>query len=99
MTTDYDTPRRTVIDDDEGVLPELRERGAELQLGELDVDEDELAESFELPGADLSGEELSVHVVPMQPDEFWCKRCFLVYHRSRLASSLDGTPVCRDCAE
>jgi hypothetical protein len=100
MTTDYDAPRRTVIDDDaEDVLPELRERDAELQLGELDVDEAELAESFELPGADLSGEELSVHVAPMQPDEFWCQSCFLVYHRSRLASSPDGTPICRDCAE
>lgn len=51
--------------------------------------------SWALPGADLSAEELSVHVVPMQPDEFWCESCFLVYHRSCDVSSLDGTPICR----
>lgn len=34
MTTDYDAPRRAVIDDDdEDALSELRQRGPELQLG------------------------------------------------------------------
>ena len=53
-----------------------------------DVDETELAESLELPGADLSnlsGEELTVRVLPKQDDEFTCSVCFLVHHRSRLA--------------
>jgi len=30
------------------------------------------------PGADLSGEELSVRVVPKQADEFTCSACFLI---------------------
>jgi hypothetical protein len=62
------------------------------------VDEAELAESLELPGADLSGEELSVRVLPRQSDEFTCSRCFLVHHRSQLASEKNGQLVCRDCA-
>jgi hypothetical protein len=57
-----------------------------------------VAEGFELPGADLSGEELTVRVLPMQTDEFRCSRCFLVHHRSQLAEERDGQPVCRECA-
>jgi len=36
-----------------------------------------------LPGADVSHEELLVQVVPIQADEFTCKSCFLVHHRSQ----------------
>ncbi|NKS90039.1 DUF4193 family protein [Rhodococcus hoagii] len=50
------------------------------------------------PGADLSGEELSVRVVPKQADEFTCASCFLVHHRSRLASEENGVMICMDCA-
>ena len=56
------------------------------------------AEGFELPGADLSGEELSVRVLPRQADEFTCSRCFLVHHRSQLAYEKDGQLVCTECA-
>ena len=61
---------------------------------------DEAAEGFELPGADLSREELSVHVVPQLEDEFTCSECFLVHHRSQLAfvDEATGLPVCADCA-
>ena len=62
------------------------------------MDEAELNENLELPGADLSGEELTVRVVPKQEDEFTCSSCFLVHHRSRLAGERNGLPVCRDCA-
>ena len=64
----------------------------------IDVDEAELNENLELPGADLSGEELTVRVLPKQEDEFTCSSCFLVHHRSRLAGQRNGQPVCRDCA-
>ena len=64
----------------------------------VDVDETELAEDLELPGADLSNEELSVRVLPRQADEFTCSRCFLVHHRSQLASEKNGQSVCRECA-
>ncbi|MCV7441301.1 DUF4193 domain-containing protein [Mycobacterium paraense] len=53
---------------------------------------------FELPGADLSSEELSVTVIPQRADEFTCSSCFLVQHRSRMRKSGSGLPVCADCA-
>ena len=52
---------------------------------------------FELPGADLSGEELAVTVTPQRSDEFTCSSCFLVQHRSRLRRSSSGCPICADC--
>ncbi|MFL6076697.1 MAG: DUF4193 domain-containing protein [Mycobacteriales bacterium] len=97
MATDYDAPRR---DDDlgEDSLEELKARRADAQSAVVDVDEAEVVEGFELPGADLSGEELTVRVLPMQNDEFRCSSCFLVHHRSQLAGERNGMPVCRDCA-
>ena len=99
MATDYDAPRRTESDDvSEDSLEELKARRNEAQSSVVDIDETDTAESFELPGADLSGEELSVRVVPKQADEFTCSSCFLVHHRSRLASDANGQLVCMDCA-
>ena len=83
MATDYDAPRRTETEDlNEDSLEELKARRSEAQSSAVDVDETDTAESFELPGADLSGEELSVRVIPKQADEFTCSSCFLVYHLS-----------------
>ncbi|MGH4013731.1 MAG: DUF4193 domain-containing protein [Pseudonocardiaceae bacterium] len=99
MATDYDAPRRNETDElAEDSLEELKARRNEAQSGAVDVDESESAESFELPGADLSGEELTVRVLPKQADEFTCSSCFLVHHRSRLAEERNGRLVCRDCA-
>jgi hypothetical protein len=99
MATDYDAPRRTETDEtSEDSLEELTARRNEAQSAVVDVDETESAESFELPGADLSGEELSVRVIPKQADEFTCSSCFLVHHRSRLASEKKGVMICTDCA-
>jgi hypothetical protein len=98
MTTDYDAPRGTETDDvSEDSLGDLTARHTKAQLAVVDVDESESAESFELPGADLSGEELSVRVIPKQADEFTCSSCFLVHHRSRLASEKDGIMICTEC--
>ena len=76
MATDYDAPRRGDVDElNEDSIEELKARRAEAQSGSIDVDETELAESLELPGADLSsmsGEELTVRVLPKQSDEFTC---------------------------
>ena len=64
-----------------------------------DDDENAIAEDYELPGADLSNEDASVTVIPMQGDEFICSQCFLVKHRSQLAYTTDdGQPVCKECA-
>ena len=99
MATDYDAPRRTESEDlNEDSLEELKARRSEAQSSSVDVDESDTAESFELPGADLSGEELSVRVIPKQADEFTCSSCFLVQHRSRLASEKNGVMICTDCA-
>ena len=51
-----------------------------------------------MAGADLSGEEMSVRVVPRQADEFTCTSCFLVHHRSQLATDGKNGPVCTECA-
>jgi hypothetical protein len=99
MATDYDAPRRGEADElSEDSIEELKARRAEAQSGTIDIDEVELNEALELPGADLSGEELTVRVLPKQDDEFTCSRCFLVHHRSRLAREKDGQYICRDCA-
>src|SRR6185437_1946295 len=57
MATDYDTPRKVDEDLGEDSLEELKARRADRQGGTFDGDEADLAESFELPGADLSNEE------------------------------------------
>ncbi|MFZ0323881.1 MAG: DUF4193 domain-containing protein [Actinomycetes bacterium] len=98
MATDYDTPRKTDDELNEDSLEELKARRADLAASTVDVDETELAESLELPGADLSNEELTVRVVPRQADEFTCSRCFLVKHRSQLAKEVKGQAVCHDCS-
>ena len=99
MATDYDAPRRSQDDDlAEDSLEELKARRVDASSGSVDADEAETAEAFELPGADLSNEELSVRVIPRQADEFTCSRCFLVHHRSQLATEKGGQLICKECA-
>lgn len=99
MATDYDAPRRSESEEvTEDSLEELKARRNEAQSGVVDADESEIAENFELPGADLSGEEMTVKVLPKQADEFTCSSCFLVHHRSRLSEERNGRLICRDCA-
>ncbi|WP_431232020.1 DUF4193 domain-containing protein [Mycolicibacterium psychrotolerans] len=96
MTVDYDAPRRTQAEPEEESLEDLAGRRKDTATAVIDIDEAEAADSFELPGADLSDEELTVRVIPKQADEFTCSSCFLVHHRSRLA---DATSlICTDCA-
>jgi Domain of unknown function (DUF4193) len=95
-TTDYDVPRRPLVDLEEDSLDELKSRRAAATSS--DLDEGDALDGFELPGADLADEELTVAVVPMRADEFRCSRCFLVHHRSQLASKRNGENVCRECS-
>jgi len=98
MATDYDAPRKTEEDVSEESIEELKtRRTATTQSAVVDEDEAEAADSFELPGADLSGEELLVRVLPPQADEFTCASCFLVRHRSQIALEKDGLAYCTDC--
>ncbi len=39
-----------------------------------------------------------MRVLPRQADEFMCSQCFLVHHRSQLASDSGGQLVCTECA-
>jgi hypothetical protein len=96
--TDYDAPRRPVVELEEDSLEELQARRAGAQSPVLDLDETDVAEGFELPGADLSNEELIVSVVPMLSDEFRCSRCFLVHHRSQRTTGRHGQEICSECA-
>lgn len=98
MATDYDASRKTEEEQKEESLEARRLTLGEQDKtsGKVDEDEAELAESFELPGADLSHEVLSVEVTPKQADEFTCTRCFLVQHESRRSSP--GADLCSDCA-
>lgn len=97
MAVDYDAPRHGSVDLEEESLDELKGRRPDAGSPAVDVDDD-AAEAFELPGADLADEELTVTVVPIQSDEFRCSSCFLVRHHRQLASHRDGQPVCRECA-
>ena len=98
MATDYDSPRKTDDEMSEDSIEELKARRADKSAGVVDVDEADLAESLELPGADLSNEELSVRVLPRQADEFTCSSCCLVHHRSQLAKQKGNQLICKDCA-
>ncbi len=102
VATDYDAPRRTQTEDtDDDSLEALNARRTDTQSSAVDIDETDLNEALELPGADLSNlseDELTVRVVPQQADEFTCTSCFLVHHRSRLARQTRGQTICRDCA-
>ena len=96
--TDYDAPRRS--DKDEVGDDSLRALATGLAVAPtelVDDDPDALPELFELPGADLSGEEFAVPIIPKKANEFTCASCFLVYHRSRLAASRGGEMICADC--
>lgn len=98
MATDYDASRKTEEEQKEESLEARRLTSGEQDKtsGRLDEDETELADAYELPGADLSHETLSVEVVPKQTDEFTCTSCFLVQHESR--RSLPAVDTCADCA-
>ena len=89
--------RKTDEELHEESLEELKAKRVDAQSGQIDVDEAEAAENLELPGADLSGEELAVRVVPKQVDEFTCSRCFLVHHITQLAKGEGAKAVCKEC--
>jgi hypothetical protein len=98
VATDYDAPRVTPESDADESLEDLKSRRSnDAATAVIDIDESDV-DSFDLPDADLTGEELTVRVVPKQTDEFVCSSCFLVFHHSRLALGKDGKQFCVDCA-
>ena len=96
--SDYDARRVSDVEtQDRSALRELAPTLPGSSTAIVDDDPNDL-NFFELPGGDLSGEELSVTVIPQRADEFICSSCYLVQHRSRLRTSSSGLPVCADCA-
>ena len=77
-------------------LEDLRAKTASRAADFTIEDEANQLEDLELPGADLSHEELVVQMLPKQDNEFTCRSCFLVRHRSQRATPGDDT--CHDCA-
>lgn len=95
--SDYDARRVTDVDTaDRSNLRELERDLPKLSTAVVDEDPNDIL-FYELPGGDLSGEELSVAVIPARADEFTCSSCYLVQHRSRLRSSANQPPICADC--
>ena len=99
MPTDYDAPRVQNTDDggDESLEDLAARRRGQADVAVLDVDDGDAVDSIDLPDIDLSGEELTVRVVPKQADEFTCSSCFLVQHHNRLALQSGDRMVCADC--
>jgi hypothetical protein len=84
--------------------PKQAEEPAEASLDELLAkkadepapEEEGEGESMLETGREERVEALSVKVVPQQPTEFVCKKCFLVKHQSQLADK--KRMYCVDCA-
>jgi hypothetical protein len=97
VATDYDQPRDSeAIEAEEAASLEALRGQAMSKTVLLDVDDSNLLEDLELPGADLSAQSLVEAIVPAQRDEFRCQRCFLIVHKSQRATH--GVDVCRDCS-
>lgn len=99
MSLDYDAPHRHREDGEGGQgIEELKVATATrtAQRPDVEPDEAEIADTYELPGADLSDESLSVRVEPQHADEFTCAGCFLVRHHSQRVAT--DPMLCRDCA-
>ena len=90
MAVNYDAPRTRETE-------ELETDSLEKEID--DTDDGEIVEPFELPVADIAGEEFDMDVAPKGDDEFTCGSCFMVMHRSMIAiDNGDGFPLCQDCA-
>jgi Domain of unknown function (DUF4193) len=98
MATDYDEVRSDVAESRLDSLRAVQSANAP-DAGSVirELDEADTTDGVELPGADLSGEELRVEIIPQREDEFTCYSCFLVRHRSQIAREKDGHAYCREC--
>lgn len=98
MATDYDEPRNKDDESSNESLEAIRAQAAQkTQTAIIDVDDSDTAEGIDLPGADLSHEELQIQVIPQQADEFTCSSCFLVRHHSQVARTSGNLQNCKDC--
>jgi CRISPR/Cas system-associated exonuclease Cas4 (RecB family) len=83
-------------EDEAQVEASLDELIAKKQDRPAPVDEDDDDEVMLAMSRDEAREPLTTRVLPVQQNEFICKSCFLVKHRSQLADQ--RRQLCRDCA-
>jgi Domain of unknown function (DUF4193) len=96
---ELEEPEETAKDEEPGeetVETSLEEILAKRGEGEAEPGESEEESVLAVGRDDERVESLAVKVVPQQPTEFVCKKCFLVKHRSQLADK--KRMYCRDCA-
>lgn len=99
MAQDYDEVRSEVAEASERTLKVVQQMDApNAKSVQADLDEPDLSEGTELPGA-IVLDELVVEVVPQGSDEFICEECFTVRHRSQTAKESGGMKICHDCVE
>ncbi|HEX2026130.1 MAG TPA: DUF4193 family protein [Actinomycetota bacterium] len=92
MEESENAAQETAEEPAEASLDEILAKKADEPAPEEEADEESMLET----GRDERVEALSVKVVPQQPTEFVCKKCFLVKHRSQLADK--KRMYCVDCA-
>jgi Domain of unknown function (DUF4193) len=88
VTQDEETGQEQTETSLDEILAKKAEEGAA-------ADDEGEEEAIVAPGATDRVEALPAKVVPQQPTEFVCKKCFLVKHRSQLADK--KRMFCRDC--
>lgn len=99
MAQDYDEARPDVAEASERTLKVVQQMDApNAKSIHADLEETDLSEGAELPGA-IVLDELVVEVVPQGADEFICAECFSVRHRTQAATTNGEAKICRDCAE
>ena len=98
MAADYDEVKPDVAESRNASIEALKEANSpDARSVVLELDETDTVDGVELPGADLSGEELIIQVIPQAQDEFTCYSCFLVRHNSQIARTKSGYSYCIDC--
>jgi len=85
-------PRPTTGDEDVESIQDLLVK-QEARAEEAEETEESV---LTLTRDDLRDESLAVKVVPPQANEFTCRNCYLVKHRSQLKDK--AKMLCRDCA-
>jgi hypothetical protein len=98
VATDYDEVRPDVAESRNASLAAVRSANTpDARSVVREMDETDTVDGVELPGADLSAEELIIQVIPQADDEFTCYSCFLVRHRSQIVRQKNGHAYCSDC--
>lgn len=98
MATDYDEVRPDVAESRNASLEALKQANSpDARSVVSELEEADTVDGVDLPGADLSNEELIIQVIPQGHDEFTCHSCFLVRHTSQIARTTNGHNYCIEC--